>query len=348
MRKILFVILSLGFIASLAAQSPHGPALKIDCAACHSSEGWEIDAGYWSTPDPPRSAKAQEDASDIQRFKHSQTNFDLKGQHAEVDCRACHETLVFSEASSACVSCHTDIHQQTAGADCARCHNASNWLVNDIAEIHLENGFPLLGMHAITNCTDCHRSETALRFDRLGQECINCHQEDYLATTTPNHKAAGYPTNCEQCHDQASPDWLWSEGKGGHLFFPLTKGHQVDDCMQCHTGGNFLNTPTDCFSCHEVDYQSTNDPDHEAVNFPTDCAICHSTDLGWPANNYTEHDQAYFPIFSGKHKNKWDQCTDCHTTAGNYMEFNCIICHDDAHHQDQGNIGCFECHPKGR
>ena len=74
----------------------------------------------------------------------------------------------FSEAETACISCHLDVHEQTLGADCARCHREDNWTIDNITELHIENGFPLLGVHQITNCTDCHLSESALQFPRIG------------------------------------------------------------------------------------------------------------------------------------------------------------------------------------
>ncbi|MBP6810445.1 MAG: hypothetical protein KA138_02930, partial [Saprospiraceae bacterium] len=128
--------------------------MKINCAACHSSEGWEIDAGFWKQSELQKPTAATE----TPRFEHDKTNFELTGRHAVIDCRSCHESLVFAEASSDCISCHVDIHQQTAGRDCARCHSTEHWLVDNITQLHVENGFPLFGLHASANCTDCHRS----------------------------------------------------------------------------------------------------------------------------------------------------------------------------------------------
>lgn len=361
MRKLLVILFFIGLLPSLLAQNPHGDNLKIDCASCHSPAGWEIDAAYWNSldPDKPLTVNAQGVVIEKARFHHGKTGFALKGQHAVVDCRGCHDKLVFSDVSPACISCHTDVHQQTVGADCSRCHNSSNWLVDNITELHQENGFPLLGMHAMANCTDCHKSETYLRFDRIGNDCVTCHIEDYSATTAPDHKVAGYSTTCSDCHDQAGPDWMWRAGAGNHLFFPLTKGHQIDDCTQCHIGGNFTNTPTDCFACHESDFRSTVSPDHETGNFPTDCKICHTTEPGWNATAFTQHDQTYFPIFSGKHEGEWNQCTDCHTTAGDFKAFSCVDCHehnnagqlanehDDVSGYSFSSSACYNCHPKG-
>jgi len=332
-----------------------------------------------------------------------------------------------------CISCHTDIHQMTVGDDCARCHSTNNWLVDNITELHQENGFPLLGTHAQISCNECHFSETGIRFDRIGNDCINCHRENYMATTNPDHQAAGYSLECMECHDVANYTWKWTIGAANHEFFPLTKGHELNDCAQCHTGGlfagtptecvachqedfqaalqpdhvggqfstdctvchttdkgwspagfaqhddlfpltkghdiadcakchiggTFKNTPTDCFSCHQEDFQGTTDPDHEANNFPTDCTACHSTDPGWEATDFTQHDNDYFPIFSGKHNGAWSQCSECHTTAGDFKAFSCIDCHE---HNNSGELAgkhddvsgysytsqaCYECHPTG-
>ncbi|MGB5049031.1 MAG: hypothetical protein WBO46_08870, partial [Caldilineaceae bacterium] len=155
MRHLPTIFLLLSATLTIA-QNPHGPALRIDCAACHSPEGWAIAAAEWR----------QEELvipGEPQRFSHAQTDFPLTGKHTIVDCRECHSDqgseLVFEEAQTACISCHTDLHQQTVGTDCARCHSTEHWLVDGISELHFENGFPLLGNHAIADCRDCHTSE---------------------------------------------------------------------------------------------------------------------------------------------------------------------------------------------
>jgi len=77
-----------------------------------------------------------------------------------------------------CASCHVDIHSQSVGNDCVRCHTSETWLVDNIPELHEENGFPLIGSHSNLSCVECHTSETTLRFDRVGNECISCHRDD--------------------------------------------------------------------------------------------------------------------------------------------------------------------------
>ena len=54
--------------------------------------------------------------------------------------------------------------------------------------------------------------------------------------------------------------------------FPLTGKHQTVACAQCHVGGKYAGTPTDCYACHQAKYQATKNPNHVAAGFPTTCA----------------------------------------------------------------------------
>ncbi|RMG79219.1 MAG: hypothetical protein D6714_16735 [Bacteroidetes bacterium] len=330
------------------AQSPHGDNLKMDCASCHSPEGWEIQPGQW--------AALEESAYDSTRFYHSQTRFPLTGSHAQVDCRACHDQLVFENTPDDCVSCHTDVHEMTVGSDCARCHQTNSWIVDDIYQIHFENGFPLLGAHSRVSCEECHSTASYLQFTRIGNDCINCHLDNFNATTNPDHRAANYSTNCVDCHRVDALDW--SSDQILHDFFPLTKGHDISDCNACHTSPDFSDTSPDCFACHEDAFKTAESPNHQALGFSIDCRECHTTDPGWSPAKFDNHD-ALFPIYSGNHKGEWDNCTDCHKNPNNYSEFTCIECHE---HNDAGKLqnkhngvpgyefnsqACFICHPDG-
>ena len=358
MQRLSSIVLLLGLTVNLFGQNPHGSNFKMDCAACHTSEGWEISAGFWknATPSSPifSSTTGLELPNQKKRFNHNNTEFILEGQHTQVNCKACHQSLVFSEALTTCVSCHTDMHEQTLGMDCARCHNSENWLVDDITQIHYDNGFPLVGSHAITSCNDCHISASDLRFNRIGNECTSCHLDEYTATTNPNHASAGFSTNCVECHNINGFDW--STENINHDFFPLSKGHEIADCASCHTTGDYNNTPTDCYACHQEDYAAAINPNHSNQNFPTDCIECHTTDLGWTPAEYRQHDVAYFPIYSGEHNGEWDQCLECHTNPSNYAEFACTTCHESGEtgneHQGVGgysynSTACLACHPTG-
>lgn len=328
------------------SQHPHGPELRDDCRACHVSDSWEIPPSRWLIADETGPS-----------FRHDATGFVLEGQHQQTDCRACHASLVFAEAEAACITCHTDMHRMTVGEDCARCHQTFNWLVDDVTALHQENGFPLLGAHTLTDCVDCHISASQLEFPRIGNACINCHQTDYAATSMPDHEAAGYSTQCTDCHSGAAFDW--SAGSIVHDFFPLTGGHALTDCRQCHTTDNYADTSPECVSCHLEAYQTAQNPDHQAAGFPTNCNLCHTTAPGWSPASINQHDDLYFPIYRGNHRGEWNACTDCHTNPSDYRVFSCTDCHEhnDAqalardHRDVSGYVfqssACYACHPQG-
>lgn len=287
-------------------------------------------------------------------FDHDTLAFPLEGQHEVIDCRDCHNSLVFSEVKKECASCHRDIHQQTVGTDCARCHNSKSWIIDDISGIHERISFPLMGVHAQANCYDCHISDSELRFEPIGTECIACHLEDYNNTTQPDHSRVGFSQDCSECHSITGFDW--NTDQVNHDFFPLTKGHDIEDCTACHDPNNYSNIDANCFSCHNEDYNNTSLPDHRAANISTNCMDCHTTDPGWMPADFLPHDQQYFPIYSGEHKGEWAECVDCHTSPNNFAVFDCIICHtnpetNEEHEGVSGyvyvNEACLACHPTG-
>lgn len=89
----------------------HELTMGEDCTACHNPNGWE----RWS-------------------FDHDkQTEYELKGQHTEAACSACHNTAVTSlskiKLSHKCQGCHLtdDLHRGSYGNACERCHQPSSF-----------------------------------------------------------------------------------------------------------------------------------------------------------------------------------------------------------------------------
>jgi Zn finger protein HypA/HybF involved in hydrogenase expression len=224
MRKLSSIIL-LGLLAWNQVhgqnQSPHGEGILGDCSSCHVSENWT-------------------EMANPLRFDHDTTRFALLGVHEQVACMNCHESLVFEEVQSDCAACHQDVHSGTVGRDCARCHNENSWLVNIIPEIHEENGFPLTGSHSTLQCIACHNYEIDLRFDRLGNDCANCHMEDFNMAQNPNHIQKGYSHDCTECHDPLA--FGWDGQMYEHDFFPLVGGHDKVGCTECHGPGGTMTT----------------------------------------------------------------------------------------------------------
>ncbi|MFZ1703231.1 MAG: hypothetical protein WAT79_02730 [Saprospiraceae bacterium] len=336
MFRLSFIILLILFISESGwSQTPHGKDFVMDCALCHHPDNWSYV--------PEKSS-----------FSHDNTDFSLKGRHAALDCRSCHQTLEFKQAESSCISCHDDVHQQTVGNDCSRCHNSNSWIVENITELHEATAFPLIGVHAFVNCSACHISETNIRFSPIGVTCYDCHRNDFINTLNPNHVKNNFDTDCAACHSLNEKDWTTNQID--HSFFPLELGHQIMDCAACHKSDLFSDISKNCFACHQQDFENASTPNHTLSGFGNDCTACHTLSPGWNPATFLDHDVMFFPIYSGKHKDAWTSCTDCHIQKENYKIFSCTVCHmnpeTNEDHKDvvgysyQDNA-CLVCHPTG-
>ena len=324
------------YAQELRAKSPHGQNLAIDCTKCHSPASWKMDGS-------------------LHTFNHgTDTSYPLAGQHEPLECAACHKSLIFSEIGSTCISCHTDFHQQTVGIDCARCHTPKSWIVEDITRMHEKTSFPLMGVHSTQDCAACHTSETLVNFKPTGVTCLDCHRSEYIAAKQPDHQANNFSTDCSSCHSITGTAW-----KGDpilHSFFPLEQGHKGIDCFGCHKPPAYTGLDANCISCHADALNAAQSVDHSL--FPTDCKLCHTLAIGWKPAGFSSHD-AYFPIYSGKHKGEWNECIDCHIQTSNYKIFSCINCHEHNNAQKMAkehdevsgfkfeSMACFGCHPRG-
>jgi len=188
--------------------------------------------------------------------------------------------------------------------------------------MHELASFPLMGNHATADCLDCHQSAVPLRFERIGSACINCHQQDYLLNQKLDHKTAGFSTECAGCHDVRAISWGASFN---HAFFPLTGGHDIEECKACHING-YAGTSAKCVDCHLLAFNNAVNPNHKALNLSMDCASCHTTSLDWTPARFQNHNQFY--KLEGAHAGIANQCGDCH--QGRYdgsTPKTCFGCH---------------------
>ncbi|MBK6963349.1 MAG: hypothetical protein IPH20_05235 [Bacteroidales bacterium] len=310
MRKLSLIIGTLVLLTSLKLMTPnpHGKELKISCVDCHVTDSWKVNPDSIS-------------------FSHENTAMPLVGAHRQTNCRSCHESLVFTDADPACNACHTDIHEQTVGPDCERCHTPESWIINNIVRLHEQTRFPLMGAHASAECSDCHLSESLVKFEPLSVECYSCHQDDYNATTQPNHVAAGYSTGCDECHFVGGYSWKEFSAHDAE-FFPIYSGQHNgvwNDCSDCHTNpsnyGEFS-----CTNCHEHN-QGDMDDEHGGVSGYSynslACYGCHPTGSGAGSFN---HNNTGFPL-TGAHTNT--DCQECHTNGNTAISTVCSECHQD-------------------
>ncbi len=305
-----------------------------DCAACHTTEAWE-----------PAT------------FDHDATDFPLTGAHVTVSCANCHIGGQYEGTPSDCWSCHQTQYEETTdpnhqaqqfSQDCAACHTTEAW--EPATFDHDATDFPLTGAHVTVSCANCHIGG---QYEGTPSDCWSCHQTDYEGADDPDHVAQQFDHDCTVCHNTS--DWDDADFNHNNTDFPLTGAHTSVSCLECHIDGQYSGTPSDCFFCHESEYQNADDPDHQASGFPTSCADCHNTS-DWDDAEFN-HDQLYFPIYSGEHRNEWDECSDCHI-GGDVSDFSCTTTchtnqnsladeHDDVNNYVYDDHSCFECHPDG-
>ncbi|HWO58072.1 MAG TPA: hypothetical protein VNN55_10945 [bacterium] len=331
-------------------------ATPMACFACHDDDYNGVGdpdhalAGFSTVCTPCHNTTAWSQVS----WSHNQTGFTLTGAHQSVTCNSCHSTG-FANTSSACYACHSSDFAGATNPDhvaggiptlCEQCHTTSAWTPASFD--HNLSGFPLTGAHATVNCNSCH----ANGYTGTPTDCDACHHADYLGVLDPNHVSAGFSTLCQQCHTTMA--WTPASFDHNQSGFPLTGAHTTVTCNSCHANGS-SGTPMECAACHNNDYLSAT-PNHVAAGFPTTCQTCHTTSAWTPAN--WDHDAQYFPIYSGAHKDKWNDCVDCHVSAGNFAAFECIFCHQhnqtDTDRDHTGEPGyqylssaCYACHPRG-
>jgi hypothetical protein len=194
--------------------------------------------------------------------------------------------------------------------------------------------------HSTPLCSDCH---IAGNYTNTKADCFSCHEKDYLATKEPDHKGSGFSKTCTDCHT-TNPGW--KPTTFNHSQFPLTLGHAIPKCSDCHLNGNFTSTPIDCYSCHQKNFIVTKEPDHTAAGFAINCMDCHTTNPGWKPTTFN-HGQ--FALTLG---HSVPTCSECH--KGNYtsLQSDCYSCHQkdflattDPNHSTSGfEHTCADCH----
>ena len=211
------------------------------CTSCHTSSSWLKN-----------------------KFNHDKkTSFSLLGKHKKISCRQCHKGDLYKDkVTSICYGCHknNDIHKGEQGKKCDNCHNEKGWH-NNILFDHDLLKFPLIGMHATTQCEECHLST---EYRATEKNCNHCHAD------ADTHKTR-LGTDCADCHNPNSWNtWLFDHNKSSD--FKIDGAHKKLGCYDCHktesTGK--LDVAKDCISCHRSE-------DIHNRQFGRHCGDCHST-----------------------------------------------------------------------
>ena len=299
----------------------HQKTLSKTCVDCHDMEGFKP----------------------VPKFDHDVADFQLKGEHANVDCLECHQMTTrngkdfqeFTDLSfNDCVSCHDDPHNNQLEGQCTQCHTETAFtdFIGKGNFDHDLTDFTLRGKHKTEDCFSCHsKSSDPLEvFQRRSNvnenSCVKCHDDTHEGK---------YGNECVKCHRESSFLSLRSMGFFDHTTtdYPLEGKHKEIDCRQCHE--KRFTTPIDftaCNNCHD-DYHSG---EFKENGVSPDCVECHSLEKGFDYSLYTleQHQETEFPL-EGAHSAT--PCFACHVSEDDkrwtFRELGetCVDCHQDIH-----------------
>jgi len=209
---------------------------------------------------------------------------------------------------------------------CEECHSPDSWkeMPNPAKFDHARTGFVLQGQHADVACMDCHTALT-FKFKKSATRCADCHQDMHNAELG---------ATCDRCHSVTS--WLVPDmvQKHSSTRFALVGMHATVPCQECHVNEQkheYVGLRTDCYGCHQRDYDGTTAPSHRASGLGTDCQSCHAVNaMTWQGVSFAgggafDHARTGFPL-AGAHASV--ACTQCHTSGRfGVLPTQCYNCH---------------------
>ena len=238
----------------------HEKALDTECVACH--RGDDKHAGRYGNK--CQSCHGTRGWDKVKYEHDRETEFPLRGKHQEASCSSCHRGEVYEEKlATQCFSCHgaDDVHRGQEGERCEKCHDEDGW-GGKVRFEHDMSDFPLLGLHAVTPCEECHLTSA---YKMAASECNVCHQPDDV------HERRLGP-RCESCHNPN--DWsLWEFEHNIQTDYELDGAHEGIDCLACHVQeiAGEIELSTTCVTCHRPD-------DVHDGQFGRYCDRCHVTE----------------------------------------------------------------------
>jgi hypothetical protein len=194
-------------------------------------------------------------------FDHEKTVFPRKDNIAApmTDCGKCYQERL----GMSCYDCHKydDAHKNNEGPLCESCHNVQSW-VKEVFFDHDITKFPLIGLHAVTPCEECHLEAT---YKDTSTDCLNCHKDDDIHQLSLGSK-------CSFCHNPNG--WgLWLFDHNTQSGFALDGAHAGVECKSCHSTPvkGKIRLLKNCYSCH------MSESIHRG-RFWKNCGRCHVTE----------------------------------------------------------------------
>ena len=262
----------------------------------------------------------------------------------ESDCSNCHKQFDKLAQTGLCKDCHKEIKKDIdekrgyhglmkAGTECRECHTEHRGRDAKIAKLgpgvfdHELTGFLLKGGHLKEKvlCKDCHFPQKKYR--EAPTKCFGCHEK------ADKHKGK-LGNECVNCHEEK--DWKTTHFDHSKTHFPLLGKHIDVKCVGCHANDKFKDTPLQCNACHKK-------ADKHKGSFGAKCETCH-TDRRWKEILFDHDKKTKYPLL-WKHREV--KCVSCH--KGDLykvkLQSSCTSCHkkDDKH---KGSFGpkCESCH----
>jgi len=203
---------------------------------------------------------------------------------------------------------------------CGNCHTSTSWkpLRARLEFDHNhETKYPLKGMHARVECSQCHANPI---FREASTRCADCHADLHRRQNG---------ARCEECHSVRGWTVKTESAREHSARFPLLGAHASVDCETCHKGAGaaqYIGLSTACAACHINDYTHTRTINHTAAGFPVTCQQCHGAD-NWLSVKF---DHARFGGFA---------------LVGMHATLDCVSCH--AGNRFAGTpAACYGCHAK--
>jgi hypothetical protein len=253
-----------------------GVHAQINCLACHRSGNYQEkipkDCNGCHRADDAHAARFGarcDDCHDNERWQPvkydhaAKTKFALLGAHDKVDCHTCHTAVVAKQKlATDCAGCHRseDPHGGRLKGGCEACHDQNSCRTASAFDHDLTD-FPLLGLHRVVSCAQCHAT---LAFDKAPSACVDCHSHDDV------HKG-GLGKECATCHSPNGwPLWVFDHAKEAH--FALLGAHSKLQCAECHRQPpGTAKMSQQCGGCHYKD-------DRHVGQYGPQCDRCHTND----------------------------------------------------------------------
>ncbi|MFQ5504413.1 MAG: cytochrome c3 family protein [Planctomycetota bacterium] len=171
------------------------------CGECHE----DVHEGAFDRPDLPQEIDGRTSCARCHKggdsfallysddFDHSRwTEFELRGQHAKLECVKCHEreqdgsrVKLAMKPGESCANCHEDPHagqfRVENKVDCSRCHVDTRAFTEPDFDHEKDSRFKIDEDHKALACSECHKTykleggQKVVRFRPLGIECADCH-----------------------------------------------------------------------------------------------------------------------------------------------------------------------------